>query len=185
MTQPINLPTPASQPSPQSEQKTGTTIKGGIYQMRATDSDLGYTQGSDGSPPAPQVAVLMEFVDGPYKSLTLTWYGFFTDKTKASTFRALRTLGWQGDDLSDLSTVRGEAPCTIQVDTDLQGVPRANIRFIGGGALAMKNTMSDEQKKAFAASMKAFASTVKPEEKAKEEAKEAPKGDAKGPGKFF
>ena len=128
--------------------------------MRATDAELGYTQGNDTEPPAPQVGVLLEFVEGPYKGTSITWYGFFTEKTKAATVRALRTLGWVSNDLTDLSAVRGEAPCTIQVEPDLQGVPRARVRFIGGGVIAMKTVMNEEQKKAFAASMQAFAATI-------------------------
>lgn len=159
----ISLPTP---PPVSSTVKTGTSIVPGVYDMRATDADLGYTQGSEGNPPSPQVAVLMEFVDGPYKGQSITWYGFFTEKTKTGTIRALRLLGLVGDDVSDLSTVRGQAPCTVQVEPDLHGVAQAKIRFVGGGAIAMKNTMSPEQKKAFAASMQALVSTVKSEDKA-------------------
>jgi hypothetical protein len=160
MTQTMPTPTnnnPATEPS--TDKYNGP--QPGVYKMRATDAELGYTNGTEAEPPKPQVGVLLEFSDGPYKGTSLTWYGFFTDKTRAGTIRALRTLGWAGDDLSDLSSVRGEAPCTIQTEPDLEGVVRARVRFIGGGTIAMKTTMSDDQKKAFAASMKAFASTIK------------------------
>lgn len=152
-------------PAPAPQQQAGGAQQyngpqAGLYNMRAVDAELGFTQGTESEPAKPQVAVLLEFVDGPYRGTSITWYGFFTEKTRQSTLRALRTLGWQGDDVSDLSTVRGEAPCTVQVEADLTGVPRPRIRFIGGGVIAMKNTMTDEQKKAFAASMKAFAAGV-------------------------
>lgn len=162
MTQPISLPTP---PANNTQQRAGTTIQPGVYAMRAVDAELGYTQGTAEAPPAPQVAVLLEFIDGPYKGLTITWYGFFTEKTKQATVRSLRTLGFTGDNLADLATVRGEAPCTVVVENDLHGVAQARIRFVGGGAIAMKNTMSEEQKKAFATSMQAFISTVKGDDK--------------------
>lgn len=186
MTQPISMPTPASAPA-DATKKSGTTIQPGVYDMKCTDGELGYTAGNaeKGEAPAPQLALLMEFVDGPYKGLSITWYGFFTEKTKASTIRALRTVGWTGDDLTDLSTARGRAPCTVQVEADLQGVLQARIRFIGGGAIAMKNIMNTDQKAAFAASMKAFASTI-----AADEPKPASGGApgapaAAAPGKFF
>jgi len=164
-----SLPTPNGQADPTKPKGTDTTIKPGVYLMRATDAELGYTAGSDTEPAKPQVALLMEFVDGPYKGLSLTWYGFFTDKTKAGTIRALRAVGWQGDDLTELTTARGEAPCTVQTEADLDGVTRARIRFIGGGVIAMKSVMNHDQKKAFAASMRAFASTIAaPKEEKKE-----------------
>lgn len=165
MTQGMTMPTPQQQPQAQAAQQN--LINPGVYLMRAIDAELGYTnakeatEGAADNAPKPQVAILFEFVEGPYKGTSLTWYGFFTEKTKAATFRALRLVGWQGDDLSDLSTARGEAPCVVQNEQDLDGVWRARIRFVGSGQLAMKNVMNDEQKKAFAASMKAFASTIK------------------------
>lgn len=135
----------------------------GVYPMRAIDADLGYTAGGDASPPAPQVGVLLEFVDGPNKGLALTWYGHFTEKTKKQTLLALRTLGWTGNDLSALDSVRGEAPCTVGIETDLHGVMRPRVRFVGSAGLGIKNVMTPEQKKAFAASMLGLAETIKSE----------------------
>lgn len=168
------MPTPQTPATQASE----TTIQPGVYQMRAVEAELGYTQGSEGSPPAPQVAILFEFCDGPYKGTSLTWYGFFSEKTKAGTIRALRLTGWQGDNLADLSTCRGEAPCVIQVEPDLQGVARAKIRFVGGGVIAMKNVMNEEQKKAFAASMMAFAATINASAPTDKPASNGPTGQA-------
>lgn len=151
------VPMPAAQPAATSQYNGPQP---GVYPMRAVDAELGFTNGTETEPAKPQVAVLLEFLDGPFKATSLTWYGFFTDKTEKSTFLALRTLGWQGNDLSDLSTVRGEAPCTVQVEPDLEGTPRARVRFVGGGAIAMKNVMTPEQKKAFAAAMMGKAAGV-------------------------
>jgi hypothetical protein len=158
MTQNMPFQMPSTQ-MPQQPQPTNGP-QAGIYNMRAVDADLGFTNGSDTEPAKPQVAILFEFVDGPYKGTSITWYGFFTEKTEKSTLLALRTCGWQGNDLSDLSTVRGEAPCTIQIEADLEGVLRPKIRFVGGGAIAMKNVMTPEQKKAFAAAMMGKAAGV-------------------------
>ncbi len=132
----------------------------GVYQMKCTDAELGFTSGSEGSEAKPQVALMLVFCDGPNEAQGLTWYGFFTEKTKAGTIRALRTLGWVGDDLGDLSTCRGEAPCTVVTEVDLNGNPRSKIRWIGGGALANKNPMNEDQKKAFAMSMRDFAKSI-------------------------
>ena len=155
----------------------------GVYRMTALDADLGFTNGSEGEAGKPQVAVLLQFDEGPHKGTTLTWYGFFTEKTKLSTIRALRTLGWESNDLSELDTVRGSAPCVVETEGDLEGVVRARVRFIGAGVLAMKNTMDDAQKKAFALSMSALAATLKVEPKKEP----AAAGDAAKPAtkKFF
>ena len=118
--------------------------------MRAVEAQLGYTNDNK-----PQVAVLLEIVEGEHAGLTLTWYGYFTEKTETGTLRSLRLLGFKGDDLTDLSSVNGQAPCTIQAEADLKGVIHAKVRWIGGGALALKNVMTADQKAAFSASMKA------------------------------
>ncbi len=185
MTQQMPAPVNAVNGPPAAKRYSGP--EPGVYMMRATDADLGFTQGSDNGPPAPQVGVLLEFVDGKYKGTSITWYGYFTEKTKSSTIRALRTLGWQGDDLADLTTVRGEANCTVQVDVDLENNPRPVVRFIGGGAIAIKNVMTPEQKAAFALSMKELASGIKGPEKKEEEVKKTGDNVPTGapPPKFF
>lgn len=126
-------------------------IKAGYYPMRVLEADLGYT-----SKDRPQVALLLEIKEGEHAGESYTWYGYFTDATRKRTIQALRTLGWKGDDISELSTViGGESECSIQIEPDLEGQDRARVGFIGrGGGLAMKERMSDEQKKAFAASLK-------------------------------
>jgi hypothetical protein len=141
-------------------QSAGTTIKPGKYRMKVVpgEVDLGFT-----AEKKPQVAVLMEFVDGENAGQALNWYGYFTDATKQSTMRALRTLGWQGNDISDLSTVTGEADCTVVVEPGYNGgSPRAKIRYIGGGGVALRDVMTEDQKRAFAASMAGLAASIAP-----------------------
>lgn len=125
-------------------------IEAGYYPMRVVEADLGYT-----SKQRPQVALLLEIKAGAHAGEAYTWYGHFTDAARMRTIQSLRTLGWKGDDISELGTlIGGEAQCSIQIEPDLDGVDRARVGFIGRGNLAMKERMSDEQKKAFAASLK-------------------------------
>lgn len=152
-----------------------TTVKPGKYWMAVEigQVDLGYTQ-SEGA----QVAVLLAFEDGDHAGEAVTWYGHFSEKTKQHTIRALRTLGWQGDDLSDLSTVTGRALCTVQVERGQKdGILRPRVRFVGGGSVALSNRMTDDQKRAFALSMKELARSI-PAETPK---KSAANGKAKPP----
>lgn len=159
-------------------------IPPGVYQMTAQEAELGYTQGNADSPPAPQVAVLLVFADGPFQGQALTWYGYFSEKTKAGTIRALRAIGWTGTDLANLTTARGTAPCTVQTDVDLDGVPRSRVRWVGGGGLAMKNVMSEDQKKAFSASMAGFIQAVGGAPQTTSPSSSPEKSKGKG-GKFF
>lgn len=96
--------------------------------------------------------------DGNETGDTHAWYGYFTEKTEARTIESLRILGWQGDDLSDLSTaIGGEAILVLEDEQDDEGNLYTKVRWInaiGSGAL-MKDPMSDSDAKAFAARMKA------------------------------
>jgi hypothetical protein len=138
------------------------TIEAGTYMMRATDAELGFTAGGEGKDSKPQVAVLLEFVDGPHKGSTLTWYGYFTEKSKPITVRALRALGMQGNNIAEaLDTIRGETSCVVEVENDLEGNARPRVRWVGqGGSLAMKKPMSEHEKAAFSASLQATFAAV-------------------------
>lgn len=173
MTDINSLPSDTSTEAPR-EGATNTHIKPGKYVMGvvAGQVDLGFTKNE-----GPQVAVLLEFLEGPYAGEAITWYGGFSEKARQHTIRALRSLGWQGDDLSDLSTVTGSTPCTVQVEPDQQGVLRARIRYVGGGSVALPNRMTDVQKRAFALSMKELAQSI-PAEAPKPNGKAKPKVDA-------
>lgn len=148
-----NLP-----PAGQSQASTsGPMFAPSVYNMRCDEAVIGKTK--DGNP---QVGLLMIFTDGPYKGMGMTFYGHFTDKTDANTIRALRTLGWQGDDLRDLSSViGGEAPCTIQTKAAYgDRGPSSEIRFIGAPSVGIKEVMPDNELDGFALRMKALASKI-------------------------
>lgn len=158
-----NLP-----PAGQNQASTsGPMFAPSVYNMRCDEAVIGKTK--DGNP---QVGLLMIFTDGPYKGMGMTFYGHFTDKTDAGTIRALRTLGWQGDDLRDLSSViGGEAPCTIQTKPAYgDRGPSSEIRFIGAPAVGIKEVMPDNELDGFALRMKALAAKIpasKPQNQAK------------------
>lgn len=133
---------------------TGGKFKPGVYNMRATEAGMGLTSGEK-----EQVAVVLVFVDGPYKDQGINYYGYFSEKTADRTIRDLRTLGWQSDDLRDLSTVRGTAPVTI-IDDTYEGKTTSKVDRIGAPGLAIKTLMPEDQLSAFALRMKSLAARI-------------------------
>lgn len=107
-----------------------------------------------------QVACQIELLEGPDKGAVLPWYGFFTPSTEERTLESLRYLGWEGDNILDLSTIGGpDAPDVIAVledEANDQGEVRTRVRWInkvGSGSL-IKTQMAPDQAQAFAARMK-------------------------------
>lgn len=123
-------------------------IEAGTYRARALTAALGETKAGN-----EQVGVQLELLD--HEGQSITWYGYFTEKTTEGTFKALRTLGWQGTDLSDLTGVdANEVQIVVERET-YEGKERARVRWINGtGGLAMANALPPDKAKAFAARMK-------------------------------
>jgi hypothetical protein len=131
-------------------------IPEGTWLARGVMAELGFTSNEH-----EQVGVLVSFApdqDVDVDGRQLTWYGQFTEKSEPHTLKALRTFGWAGADLADLSGIdANEVEAVVVHEEDLQGEPRARIRFInplGQGGVAMKSKMTEEQAKAFAERMR-------------------------------
>jgi hypothetical protein len=131
-------------------------IPKGTYRARATDCALGMTASGK-----EQVGAALEILEGEHAGESLTWYGYFTEKTLERTLESLRHLGWKTDDLSDLAGV-GDAEVAIVVDheEDQNGTLRARVRWVnapGSGGIAMKDRLDGGAAKAFALRMKGAA----------------------------
>lgn len=127
-------------------------ITPGQYDMKCIDIGLSETKGGDGRESKPQVACIMQVVGGEFNGTDVPWYGFFTEKTEKGTLLALRALGWKGTDLLKLESCLGNvASCKVEVENDLEGTPRARVRFIGGGLQVTK--MAPDKAAAFALAM--------------------------------
>jgi len=134
-------------------------IPPGTYRARVASPDshqFGYSSNE-----TEQIALTFKFLQEPFAGQYMTWFGFFTDKTKETTFKTLRACGWQGDDLADMSGIdANEVDLVIETELDQQGRERSRIRWVnelGGGKVKMQNTMTPEQQRAFAARMKGTA----------------------------
>lgn len=129
-------------------------ISEGRHKARGIEAALGLT--SKGSE---QVAVLLEVTAGEHAGETITWYGYFTDKTYERTLESLRYLGWSTDDLADLAGIdQNEVSIQVEHEEDESGKLHARVRWVNrAGGLAMKETMDDAAARAFAARMRGAA----------------------------
>lgn len=120
---------------------------------RAVEAALGYTSQDN-----EQVAIDFVLLEGPNENAHITYYGSFSEKAVEHTLKALRTCGWEGDDLSDLSGIdANEVELVIAHEEDLEGQLRARIRWVnapGSRGIAMKTRMDEGAAKAFAERMK-------------------------------
>lgn len=101
-----------------------------------------------------QVAVTFQLPDS--ENETIVWRGYFTEKSTDITFKALRAMGWQGDDLADLSSIEGhEASLTIEPE-EYEGKTFLKVRWVNPiSGPVLKEQMAPDAAKAFAARMKA------------------------------
>ena len=128
-------------------------IEAGTYRARAVEGALGETKtGKE------QIAVRFALLDPGLPQSNITWYGYFTEKTTESTFKALRVAGWKGQDLSDLSDLAGETPevdLVVEHEEGQDGTTRARVRWVNGtGGIALGTQLAPDKAKVFAAKMR-------------------------------
>lgn len=126
-------------------------INAGRYRARATEAALGLTRKG-----GEQVAVALSIIDGECAGESLTWFGFFSEKTADRTIESLRTLGWVGDDLSDLTGVDSNEVEIVVEHEEYEGRSQVRVKWINrsGAALGLKERMDPGAAKAFAAQMR-------------------------------
>lgn len=124
----------------------------GVHRSRALRADLTKSSKKD----TPCVEVECQIVGGDDDGAVGIWQGWLTPAAMPFTVKALRCMGWQGDDLSELSTV-GSKEFDITVgEEEYNDRVRSRIQFInelGSGGPATKPMTADEKKR-FAAQMR-------------------------------
>jgi len=123
---------------------------GQYYTMKAVAGGLGKTQGGN-----PQLGVELQVVEENCRGERITWYGYFSDKAKEFAFRTLRTLGWEGDDLSNLTGIEKNEVRVLVAEEEYEGKLSLKVKGVyplGGAGLA--NPMTEAEAKAFAATMR-------------------------------
>lgn len=122
----------------------------GTYAARAKTWALAETSKGD-----PQVAVEFALLDPEAEMKSLAWYGYFTENTEARTIEALRTMGWAGDDLSDLQGLDANEVSIVVEEEEYQGKIQTKVRWVNkAGGLNVKAPLSGDKAKAFATMMR-------------------------------
>lgn len=102
-----------------------------------------------------QIAIEFQFLD---ETGGITYYGPLTDAAFEYTMRAIRTAGFVGDNLADLSPLcDGSAPEVMLVigPEEYNGKITRKVKFINSlGGLALKDALQGEELEAFARRMK-------------------------------
>ena len=131
----------------------------GTFTAKAVGAEWGET--NDGKP---QIGVEFEVTaKGEYLGRRWSWYGSFTEQTAKRTVQSLQYCGarMRDDDVTDLVGFdKNEVGIVVERDT-YEGKERTKIAFVNKlGGVAMKKKMSDENKKAFGASLKGLVASV-------------------------
>jgi hypothetical protein len=125
-------------------------IEKGIHKARAIEWKLGLT-GTGGE----QVAVLFQLEDGQ----TVTWRGYFTEKTTERTLDSLEYMGWDGKDITKLTGLdTNDVNLVIDHEVsekDGKTYPKVNWVNRIGGTLAVKEELTGHALQNFAGRMKA------------------------------
>lgn len=100
-----------------------------------------------------QLAIQFEIVGGEYEGNKLVWYGYFTDRAVERTLQSLRYCGWVGHDLADLGALDKQVQIVVEHDT-YNGNTRAKIAWVNELGIALKEQMTVEEVRQFAASMR-------------------------------
>lgn len=111
-----------------------------------------------------QVGIEFEIVDGETKGQRLPYYGSFTEAAMAITIKAMRTAGWKGDDVTELSSLSREDVPIVELVVEHEewdGKTRAKVKWVNSaGGVSMKNPLSQEKKSSLAARMRAAVASV-------------------------
>jgi hypothetical protein len=126
----------------------------GTHRARAVDVVLGYAGTG-----TPQIAVAFEVTEGDCAGETITWYGYFTEKTQQRTIESLRHAGWKGNDIGELTAadLTSEVDIVVNEEEGVRGDLRKRVSWVnrvGTGGAAIKNRMDDSAKRSFAAKLK-------------------------------
>ena len=123
----------------------------GTYRGRAITSTAKLIRSKNKNTPGIEVVIDM----GPQG--TMTWTGWITGGATEFTIRSMRAMGWQGDDLADLSTLGTKECEVVVVEEEYKGNYYPKIAFInelGGRGNASSQEMTDAERRAFAAEMR-------------------------------
>lgn len=107
------------------------------YRVKCVDHAWGFT-----SKDKEQIGLQLQIVEGDHAGKLITYYGFFTDKTEEHSLKAMRALGWVGNDIQKMESMyTKEAMAVVEHETDDDGQLRARVRWINGVGVMMQKRM--------------------------------------------
>lgn len=115
-----------------------------------------------------QVGVCFEYLDAQKQPQKITWYGYFSsEKATQIADEALEALGWKpadhqwdyyvlNQDGEENPIIGKKASLVLGQEDDLDGNPRLKVKFVNAiGGLQMKDRMTPDAAREFAARMRA------------------------------
>jgi hypothetical protein len=119
----------------------------GIFPAKAVKDAIQFGETNNGTL---QMAVVMRTVDEPQESTTFL---FFSPEAAPYSFDRLRSLGWKGADLNDLTGIDTNAVATRYWVEEYQGKPQNKCEIMGGSRVTLSKPMDQ---KSFAARVAAL-----------------------------
>ncbi len=139
------------------------SIAEGTYRGRAVAGSEQYGTTSNGND---QIVLNLELID---LGETVSTFLFFSEKAAPHSMKRLRLLGWQGNDLADLSGIDANEVDVRVFYEEYQGEQKMKVEIVSGCTVSIQQ-VDDNGKKAFAAKYKALAATTAPVNGAKAKA---------------
>jgi hypothetical protein len=125
-------------------------LQDGTYRARAVSGEIG-----NSSSGKEQIGIVFDLLD--FQGQRITYFGSFSDNAFEHTMKAMRTAGWLGDDLSDLSSIGGPSAPEVQLvvaNEEYQGKVYTKVKWVNAPHAGVKNALDPSAKAAFAARMK-------------------------------
>jgi hypothetical protein len=129
-------------------------IPEGDYRVKCVAAKIGWA-GTNSE----QIGLRLKITEGQHEGTMLTYYGFFSDKTEEHTMKAMRALGFAGDDVSNLSSMYNDEAIAVvihEADSGPNGTGemRARVRWINGSDVSMSKVMNTSELASFANRMR-------------------------------
>lgn len=109
-----------------------------------------------------QIALAFRILAGPQDGHTITWFGYFTEKTYKRTMESLRYCGWRGNKLVDLGPLDQKVKIVVGHE-EYEGKTVAKVQWVnrfGSGTVQLKNPMSPDELSKFSELLESKASEV-------------------------
>lgn len=130
-------------------------IEPGIYRGKAVAGSEQYGQTSNGND---QIVLDLQLDTGD----TVSTFLVFSDKAAQWSIKRLRALGWEGDNLGDLTGIdRSEVDIEVKYE-EYKGELKMKVQIVAGGTVTLENQFDAKEKKAFAAKYAKMVQSSKP-----------------------